>query len=134
MKLIVCVDDELGIRFNHRRQSRDRVLIQNLTAQLGGAPLHLTPYSVPLFSESTAKLLPSVAPYRAADVGDYCFLEDAIPEEAFEKTEELILYRWNRLYPADVYFTHDLSRFHLVSTEEFVGSSHDKITKEIWKP
>ena len=30
MKLIVCLDDNNGMMFNKRRQSRDRVLIENV--------------------------------------------------------------------------------------------------------
>ena len=30
MKLIVCLDDKNGMMFNKRRQSRDRVLIENV--------------------------------------------------------------------------------------------------------
>ena len=30
MKLILCVDDKGGLAFNHRRQSRDRVLNERI--------------------------------------------------------------------------------------------------------
>ena len=30
MKLIVCMDDKNGMAFNHRRQSRDRVLAKRI--------------------------------------------------------------------------------------------------------
>ena len=51
-----------------------------------------------------------------------------------EKLESLVLYRWNRRYPADVYFDLDLSQWRLVSRREFSGTSHDTITKEVYLP
>ena len=44
--------------------------------------------------------------------------------------EELILFRWNRVYPADLHCTLDLSVWKLTETEEFAGNSHEKITQE----
>lgn len=35
MKIIVCVDDKLGMTFNHRRQSMDSALRQKLIALCG---------------------------------------------------------------------------------------------------
>ena len=58
------------------------------------------------------------------------FLED--PEKIQEsETETIILYRWNRKYPADHYFSIDLTQWKLMETTEFPGNSHEKITKEI---
>ena len=72
-------------------------------------------------------------PASAATPGDYCFVENTPLPQNLDEVEELILYRWNRLYPSDVYFTLDTSAFTLQETTEFVGSSHEKITKEILK-
>ena len=47
-----------------------------------------------------------------------------------ERIGEIYLYRWNRDYPADVYFPVDLSVWKCVETKEFAGSSHEKITRE----
>ena len=35
MKLILCVDDKGGLAFNHRRQSRDRVLNERILMHCG---------------------------------------------------------------------------------------------------
>lgn len=37
MKLILCVDDKGGLAFNHRRQSRDRVLNERILMHCGMA-------------------------------------------------------------------------------------------------
>lgn len=34
MTLILCLDDENGMMFNHRRQSRDRVLISEMLSHI----------------------------------------------------------------------------------------------------
>ena len=48
--------------------------------------------------------------------------------------DTLIIYRWNRLYHSDVKFDVDVKKsgYKLKSSTEFAGSSHDKITKEIY--
>ena len=48
----------------------------------------------------------------------------------YSKSESVVLYKWNRVYPADQYFAMDLSGWKLVETVEFPGSSHEKITEE----
>ena len=49
-----------------------------------------------------------------------------------EKIEKVILFHWNRDYPADTYFTLDISGWTLEESEEIAGYSHEKITKEIY--
>ena len=36
MKIIVCVDNQNGMMFNHRRQSQDRVLRKRILELTGG--------------------------------------------------------------------------------------------------
>lgn len=133
MKLIVCLDDARGMMFNHRRQSRDRVLIADMICHVQGAPLWISPYSAPLFGADCALLHVDDNPIAAAGEDDYCFVENTSLPQTLEDVNELIIYRWNRLYPADVRFSCDISAFRLTEKTEFVGSSHDTITKEIWK-
>ena len=49
MKLIVCLDERKGMMFNNRRQSRDRVLIDNMIKMVGDDKLYIAPYSESLF-------------------------------------------------------------------------------------
>ena len=132
MKLIACIDDQNGLAFNHRRQSRDRLLIDDLVRHLNGQTLHTTAYSAKLFEGKDAKIEISDAPAEVCG-GGYCFLETVDPAPYADRIDTVILYRWNRRYPSDVTFGISLSRYRLIRTEEFVGSSHEKITKEIWK-
>ena len=133
MKLIVCLSDGGGMMFNHRRQSRDRVLIADMTRHTQNASLLVSPYSAPLFDESTPHLRVVPDPLAIAKCDDYCFLEDTPLPPTLDAIDELIIYRWNRRYPSDVCFTCDTAAFTLAKSCEFAGSSHDKITKEIWK-
>ena len=61
-------------------------------------------------------------------------MED-IPISGFEdEIRTVILYQWNRRYPADRYFPLELTdgSWELQRTEELKGSSHEKITKEVY--
>ena len=49
-----------------------------------------------------------------------------------KEIEKVILYHWNRDYPADTYFDLDLTDWKITRTEEFPGFSHDKITEEVY--
>ena len=51
MKLILCVDDKGGLAFNHRRQSRDRVLNERILMHCGMHRLWISPYTAKLFGE-----------------------------------------------------------------------------------
>lgn len=131
MKLIVCLDEKNGMMFNHRRQSRDRLLVADLEKELGASPLYIRPYSLPLFEKSGVDYRVTDLPFPELMEG-YCFVEDCDPAQFEDQIEEMILYRWNRHYPADLFFSVDLSRFRLTLSKDFAGSSHEKITKEIW--
>ena len=98
MKLIVCLDDKNGMMFNKRRQSRDRVLIENVLELCKGEKLYTNEYSSKLFPENSVEVFDSIE-----NVGnEYCFAENFTVNE--ENIEEIIVYKWNRLYPADTYF------------------------------
>jgi len=132
MKLIVCLDQRGGMAFNHRRQSRDRLLTENLVRTVGQARLLVMPYSVSLFAGYTLNLVVSEDPLKDAKEQDFCFLETVSPTTD-DGISELILYHWNRDYPSDTPFLPDISSFVKSSCEEFAGFSHEKITKEVWK-
>ena len=53
MKIILCIDERRGMMFNQRRQSRDRVLIDDMLAYIGDETLCISPYSSSLFEGKT---------------------------------------------------------------------------------
>lgn len=127
MTVALCIDDENGRLFCQKRQSRDRVLLEDVKKESEGKLLIL-PFSQNLLKDG-AQLRPDTQ-----EDGFY-FLEDQPLAPLKFRITKLILYRWNRLYPADFYL--DLSPqdlgLHLVRTEEFCGSSHPVITKEVYE-
>ena len=131
MKLIVCLDERKGMMFNNRRQSRDRVLIDDMIKMVGDDKLYIAPYSESLFENKEIKLKVKKNPLKAADE-NWCFIENLPVAEYKDEIETVVIYHWNRHYPGDFFFDLELDSYTLESSEELVGSSHEKITKEIW--
>lgn len=125
MILIVCVDNRNGIMFNKRRVSKDTLLIERLKGFTKENKIYASKYSQKLFEGFTNLVFSK----DTLTDNDFYFLED---EDYVGNINKIILYKWNRDYPADKYFTIDLSEFKLYSTIDFQGSSHDLITEEIY--
>lgn len=53
-------------------------------------------------------------------------------QHELSQINEIVLYKWNRDYPADAFFDFNKKEFERVSTIDFPGKSHDRITKEVW--
>ncbi len=131
MRIITCLDQNGGLFFNHRRQSQDKLLIADVISFCKGKVLYIAEYSKPLFPDCPT-IFTVDKPLLTAKGGDFCFTEGALLHPVEETIEELILYRWDKVYPADTFLDLDLSRWHLQDTYELVGSSHDKITREVY--
>lgn len=135
MKIILCLDDNNGMLFNKRRQSRDSKLrAKMLELTVGhGYKLWMNDYSAEQFDDKT-----NLHIYNdISEIGDddYCFVENIPFSFIYEsKVTEIVIYRWNRKYPSDVFFDFNLKEngFHKISTIDFPGFSHDKITEEIY--
>ena len=132
MNIIVCVDDKGGLSFNRRRQSRDRVLNEKLLALSAGSKLWMAPSSEKLFA-GAPQVCVTEDFLEQAEAEDFCFVEQAVLAPYLDKIDHLYLVRWNRVYPADSWLDLDLTAWQLASTEEFPGSSHEKITLEVYK-
>ena len=132
MQVIVCVDDNGGMMFNKRRQSRDRVLCEYVMRLSEGHQVYMSAYSAKLFSED-ARIVVSENYLEEASEEDFCFVEKE-PLKAFEnEIKKLIIFKWNRVYPADQYLDIDPEKMTKVQEEEFVGFSHEKITMEVYE-
>ena len=137
MNIIVCLDDNGGMLFNRRRQSRDAILLDDMLTMVGemGRKLWIAPFSEKLlkpYMENRPFITVDEEYLEQAESQDFCFVESDLLLELEEKIDSIILYRWNRVYPADTYFDIDLSGWQLVSTGEFSGASHELITKEVY--
>lgn len=134
MIIMLCVDDKNGMLFNRRRQSKDRILCQHILALVGAGRLWMSPYSKKQFTDAgLTEIIVDEAYLEKAGTGDYCFVEDKDVASYEDRIEKIILFRWNRIYPADTFFTLDISGYTLEKTEDFAGNSHEKITKEIYR-
>lgn len=132
MKLIVCVDEAMGMMFNNRRQSRDGVLIEHILDLVDDKKIWITAFSESLFKFKTEYILFEEKPIDVGDE-DFCFVENIAPSGLEESVDEIILYNWNRSYPSDMKFDICLDNWILVSEVDIKGSSHEKITERIYK-
>ena len=129
MKLIVCLDDRNGMTFLGRRQSQDALLRKDLLAYVAGSTLSMNAYSAAQF-EAGSPICITEQPTACG----YWFVEN-LPVEPLLPLEELVIYRWNRHYPSDKKFPLALALegLQLAHTAHFPGSSHEKITREVYK-
>ncbi len=130
MTYICCVDDYASLSFNKRRNSSDRFVIEDIINTVGEAPLRVDAYTAKLFRD---KQVPSLIVdddcLENAKDGEFVFVERQNPSAYLKAGDQLILYHWNRHYPSD-------NRLNLtgwntleITTGEFAGYSHEKITK-----
>lgn len=150
MKLFVCTDERGGMLFNKRRTSSDINVLRDMLRELGfvdelgdvlpddasenGRPLpesrlYITPFSEKLF-EAWPHLVTVVEELSKVPESATAFLEDQAPSRYQEAIDELVVYRWMRVYPYDLAFDLDLSAFQLEEKKKIAGHSHDMIVKE----
>ncbi len=130
MVVFYCVDDDGGLLFNKRRQSMDSVLRKRLLDLVGEDKLTCDVYTAKQFEEKDKLQIVGDENYAGAS---FIFAEKQEPNKLLPLADKLILFKWNRKYPSDVKLGEIPSDFHLKSAEDFVGSSHDKITQEIYE-
>lgn len=133
MTIFTCIDDNNGMLFNHRRQSRDEAVLKDMLTAAEGK-IWMNTYSSKLFGSVSDKVIVEDNLFECAPEDSYCFVEN-IPLKAYEdKIEVMIIYYWNRIYPADTYLDLDLKLdWEAADTKEFGGTSHEKITRKTYK-
>ena len=69
-----------------------------------------------------------------AEAGEVCFVEDRPIAPYAEQIEAMVLYDWDRAYPADVHLDFDPveAGFTLAEEREFPGTSHERIIRKIY--
>ena len=132
MTLCLCVDKNNGMMFFGKRQSQDRIQREQMLQLVGNHTLWVSNYSKTLF-DGIKNVIADDDFFRKITTDDFCFVED-LPIE-LSSCSSVILYHWNRDYPATAFFEVDLKKegFKLTSKRHFCGSSHEKITEEIYK-
>ena len=125
MILAFCIDDQGGWP-----------LITGGRAGTGGwwpicwrQPVFCLPYSAGLFDPGAVTVTDNPGAVPADGI---LFLENADPAAYLPQAEELLLYRWNRLYPADLTLNGTPVQwgYRLQDATDFAGISHEKITRE----
>ena len=133
MNLIICLDNNNGMGFAGRRQSADRVLARHILSFTANTKVWMSPHSAAFFGESPDNFVFRQTYWMDAGEQDYCFAEYDFPPEAIKLVRSIIVYRWNRFYPADRYFpAEELMKRSKRVGSEFSGSSHERITQEIY--
>ena len=134
MKLIVCLDDKNGMSFYGRRQSADSAVITKIKEYVGEHSIYMDPYSEKLFSDKD-RIIAAGNFLDLAGNNDCCFAEITDVSDHVDRFDEIVIFRWNRVYPADLYFP-----LHLIQSgwnkrviAEFSGTSHDDIWQEVYR-
>lgn len=130
MNIIVCLDDNLGMLFDKRRQSRDRRVLEDIKKFTN--EVLISSFSENLFSEFSCKTIVDDRFLEKAPHNAYCFVEADKVSPYINKVEQIIVYKWNRKYPSDFKFDVSLESWKMIEQKEFVGFSHEKITKEVY--
>ena len=128
MTIIACVDVRRGMAFNGRRQSRDSVVYKDIARIADGEKIGMDERSEMLFADTDARIVTG----RRAEKQDIYFLEFASTCSCAPKADRIILYHWNRHYPADMHFEVPMDGFKFESAEDIIGTSHEKITREVY--
>ena len=133
MILIVCVDERNGMMFNNRRQSRDKILTGHIIEKAKDKKLWITTFSKDIFNiEEDGNIMIDDKFYSIAEKEDYCFIENIDATIISDKVDKIIIYNWNKHYPADRYFNINLNNWEIISEENFEGYSHENITEKIF--
>lgn len=127
MNIFVCVDEDGGMLFNKRRQSKDRKVREKMFEIASGNPIFMNHYSSKQFDEGNDIIIDEEFLNMAGE-DDFCFIENVdLPECGIKK---LYIFNWNRKYPSDVRFDYNMTAngLKMLHREEFSGSSHENIT------
>lgn len=112
-----------------KRLSRDRVMNEDIR-KIAGDRLKISPFSASLFPG----IQPDSSFLRDAGDDDYCFVENEPLLPWADQISEMIVYCWNRDYPATTFLdlVPSAPEWKLASEKDFQGSSHDRITRKIY--
>lgn len=134
MIIICCVDDNYGMMFNSRRQTQDKILREYVLEISKDSVLNMNSYSFNQFStHNSSNIIVDENFLSNINNNFFYFVENESINNIEQKIKKIILFKWNRVYPADFYFNKSiLNNFNLCYFHDFKGNSHEKITREDW--
>ncbi|MEG0275613.1 MAG: hypothetical protein RR630_01145 [Coprobacillus sp.] len=131
MILILCLDKDYGMMFNHRRLSQDKNVMLDISQMIKEDKIYMNSYSYELYKNLNCQNI-IVSEELNKDDG-YCLIENQTITKLDEFIDAVVIYNWNRKYPSDMVFPMTLLMDYKVKESyEFVGNSHDLITKTIY--
>ena len=102
MTIIVCIDSNSGLMFNHRRQSKDKIVCNRILEIVKGSRLWMNAYSAQIFDDYEQICIDEDFLQKAMPE-DFCFIENNAIAPFEQQVNKIILFNWNRTYPADMY-------------------------------
>lgn len=132
MIAILCLDNNNGMMFNDRRQSQDRGLREYIAEMTKDEKVYMNAYTKKLYKEIENPMI-SEDFLQKAGKGEPCIVENLSLNPVIDQIEEIVVFRWNKVYPSDQVLDVDLEEWNLVEEEQIEGSTHE-ITKQIYLP
>ena len=137
MKVIYVLDKNNGVLFNHRRQSRDAFLVENIVNKVNqeNGTLYVSDYSKELFEGTDVSIhLLTEFSLSEAKENDFVFIENEdIQLDDYKGELVYYFYKWSSVYPSDKKIELPLNDAEVIKKETFSGNSHDEIYLEIWR-
>ncbi len=134
MTVIVCIGDGRGTTFFGRRLTTDSKIRSMILSFANEGKTVMNAYTASQFKDSSDKIDVTEDVFSRGK-GSVCLVEDVDPAPQAELIDTLVIYRWNRKYPVDRPF--GIYPFEegmvLESIRDVAGSSHERVTEEIWK-
>lgn len=136
MRVIITVDNNLGMMFNNRRQSKDKNLRNFMLFATKDSRLLMNEYTRKQFEEDekiTKHIVVDNDCLQNATKKDYVFVENMDIAPYIDKIDELIVFYWNRVYPSDMKLSINLNEWENNECIDFVGNSHELISMKVYR-
>lgn len=134
MIVIVCLDENNGMMFHGKRQSRDKALTERIRQISKGKRIWMNNYSYQLYGDLESTETVADKDFLAkAGTGEICLVETERLVPVLDRIEGVFVFRWNRKYPADFRLDLKFAEWERMETRKFPGVSHEKITEEFYK-
>ena len=118
--------------FNDRRQSQDRGLREYIAEMTKGEKVYMNAYTEKLYEEINDPIVCEDCLHKAGK-GETCIVENLPLKPVIDQIEEIVIFRWNKVYPSDQVLDVNLEEWKLAEEEQIEGSTHE-ITKQIYLP
>ena len=134
MKIVaLCIDKENGMLFYDKRQSSDREVRKMICSMTD--KIYVDEYTALQFVEPYLKEQLVVVEHPEAIKKGLAFIERSeIPEDA----DMIVIFKWDKKYPATTLFNFRLDGYRKVRKKKFRGFAHEKIEmsvyEKIWTP